>query len=287
MFDGIYQSLMSFFMPYLLYKPANFVTSTGRDLADRTRIGVLVATAAVMSSNFYIMLNSYRWDWLTMLINAISSLLVFFWTGIYTAAQTQTQFYGAGREVYGTLSFWATLLVTVVLCLLPRFAAKSVQKVFFPRDIDIIREQATQGTFKYLEAHEEYVPPPTEDVGFGEDSDSGGYSDLAKPVQPSMKQNGALTDEEPIIHPTVSPFATFDNPSSQNGSVTTNYASSLDRYHSPQSAEYTLDRNRPSFERIPRSEGNEFINVDSLSHPNSRVPPDLENPFRLPHENVI
>ena len=39
MTDGIYQSVMCYFMPYLMYRPANFETISGLKISDRTRIG--------------------------------------------------------------------------------------------------------------------------------------------------------------------------------------------------------------------------------------------------------
>lgn len=152
--DGLYQSIICYYMPYLLYKPANFITANGLNVNDRTRMGVLVASAAVIASNTYVIMNTYRWDWLTVLINVISSVLIFFWTGVYSSFTAAGTFYHSAAEVYGTLSFWVVLLITVLICLLPRFTVKSIQKVFFPYDVDIVREWVTMGKFKYLEENE-------------------------------------------------------------------------------------------------------------------------------------
>ncbi|PWY72960.1 phospholipid-translocating P-type ATPase [Aspergillus heteromorphus CBS 117.55] len=159
MLDGFYQSIICFFMPYMLYAVANFQTENGRGIDDRYRVGVLVATCAVIASNTYVMLNMYRWDWLSTLINAISSLLIFFWTGVYSSFQSSTVFYGAAKQVYGALAFWVLLLLTVVMCLIPRFVYNCIQKVYFPRDVDIIREQVILGHFDHLKKFEAYVPP--------------------------------------------------------------------------------------------------------------------------------
>lgn len=288
MLDGIYQSVMCFFMPYLMYRPANFETMSGLTISDRTRVGVVVAACAIMSSNFYVMLNSYNWDWLTVLINCISSLLLFFWTGVFTSGSLSYIFYGAAHEVYGTLNFWIILLLTIIMAILPRFVVKSVQKVFFPYDTDIIREQISAGKFDYLKNLEQYAPPPSGSdndnettTGFINSSDSsGGSTDYGKPIEPKQDGGGNEDDDRSVY---VSPIANIDenghlrhsnNPHSQDGSVTTtNYAPSLERHQSPQTTEYTLDRNRPSFERIPRS----------VYH----VPSHAENPFRYPNERSV
>ncbi|RAH43483.1 phospholipid-translocating P-type ATPase [Aspergillus brunneoviolaceus CBS 621.78] len=159
MLDGFYQSIICFFMPYMLYQVANFQTENGMGIDDIYRVGVLVATCAVVTSNTYVMMNMYRWDWFSTLINAISSLLIFFWTGIYSSFESSATFYGAAKQVYGALSFWVVFLLTVVICLTPRFVCKCIQKVYFPMDVDIIREKVILGHYDYLKQYDAYVPP--------------------------------------------------------------------------------------------------------------------------------
>lgn len=251
--DGLYQSIICYYMPHLLYEPANFITSNGLNVNDRTRMGVLVASAAVIASNTYIMLNTYRWDWLTVLINAISSILIFLWTGIYSSFPTSGQFYHSAAEVYGTLSFWVVLLITVIICLLPRFTVKAIQKVFFPYDVDIVREWVTQGKFKHLKDEFDdltYVAPPA--PGSGEDSATS--SDLGKPIEPSMKQDPFSDDHQAMYPPSVTRTTHTHNPRSQNGSNGTNYTDSLDTTQHPhiQPVDFvgnSADQTRHSFDR--------------------------------------
>ncbi|GLI80104.1 phopholipid transporting ATPase [Penicillium ochrochloron] len=290
MADGLYQSVICFFMPYMLYQVANFATENGRDIADRTRMGVLVATCAVIASNLYIMMNTYRWDWFTCLINAISSLLIFFWTGIYSSFTAAGQFYDAAAEVYGALSFWIVLLVTIMIALLPRFMYNSIQKVFFPLDVDIIREQVTLGKFKHLEQFEDYVPPnvgAAAIVGSGDGSATS--SEIAKPIQPAVKQDqpdpeGAQRYFAP------SQGTNGHNPRSQNGSNGTNYTESLDQCPRPQSVDYVRrshDRTRHSFERIRHSfeQSNDFTSAARLQRmESSHTQHSNQDPFRSPGE---
>ncbi|KMP02866.1 P-type ATPase [Coccidioides immitis RMSCC 2394] len=235
MLDGFYQSVICFYMTYLLYQPAQNVTENGLDLNDRMRMGIFVGCSAVVASNVYILLNTYRWDWLTVLINAISSLLIWFWTGVYSSVLASGQFYKSGAEVFGSLSFWALTLLTVTICLAPRFAIKSFQKIYFPRDVDIIREQVIMGRFKHLENFEAYVPPTARAPSFPD-------SDLGKPVEvtPNKGTTDIPEDERPIYPPSVAPTAHTHNPRSQNGSDGTGYTASLDFRHQPQ---HSLDRN--------------------------------------------
>jgi phospholipid-translocating ATPase len=291
MFDGFYQSLMCFFMPYLLFSVANFQTSTGLGIDDRPRIGVLVGTCAVLASNLYILLNTYRWDWLTVLINAFSNLLIFFWTGVYSSTIASAQFYHSGAQVYGALSFWTVLLVTVVLCLLPRFVINSIQKVFFPHDVDIIREQAVLGKFKYLNQYEAYVPPHiAKAVGSTTASDVSAVSavspDMAKPVAPQERRDPAISEEEqPFYPPSIAPTATTHNPRSQNGSNGTNYTDSVDlnghRHHSwDHQPGLSMSRKRSSVNSNDFPAGGTLARVESMNV----APQSPHSPLRLPND---
>ncbi|KAJ5772495.1 hypothetical protein N7520_003024 [Penicillium odoratum] len=285
MADGLYQSVICFFMPYCLYHAANFASETGRDISDRSRMGILVATCAVLSSNIYIMMNTYRWDWFTCLINGISTLLIFFWTGIYTSFTASGQFYQGAAEVYGALSFWVILLLTLVIALLPRFAYNSFQKVFFPLDVDIVREQVTMGKFKHLEKFEDYVPPNAREIVATSDG-SAASSELAKPIQPTMKQDPEMLDDYPqavsVNH------GNGHIPRSQNGSNGTNYTASLDQMPRPQSVDYVRshDRTRHSFERVRQSfeASNDFTSVAMLQRMESSHAEPAEDPFKTPEE---
>src|SRR2546421_39128 len=138
MIDGVYQSLICFFMTYLEFAPGGFTSESGLGLNGREQMGVYVASSAIVVVNVYVLMNEYRWDWLFLLLDAFSILLIWFWTGVYCQFTSTGNFYKSANQVYGALSFWTTLLITVVICLLPRFACKAVQKLYYPYDIDII-----------------------------------------------------------------------------------------------------------------------------------------------------
>ncbi|MCJ1336669.1 hypothetical protein MMC09_001947 [Bachmanniomyces sp. S44760] len=246
MFDALFQSLICWFMVYLLFAPANFVTSNGLSVNDRERMGVYVACATIVVVNLYVLLNTYRWDWLMLLLVAISIVLIWFWTGIYTAftasgKTSNSNFYKAAPEVFGSLSFWTVSLLTVIICLTPRFAAKAFQKIFMPRDIDIIREQVRQGKFKYLDV---------ETTDSSSNLSSATSSESSKSKSRNQRTNGLTHDEDslrPIYPPSESQTATTHNPRSQNGSDGTEYTGhrvSLDRM-----LRQSTDRPRPSFDR--------------------------------------
>ncbi len=240
MLDGIYQSVICFFMAYLLFSPATPVSHNGLGVGDRPRMGVYVATAAVVVVNTYVLLNTYRWDWLMLLIVAISILLIWFWTGIYSSFTGSYQFYKAGAEVYDQLSFWALTLLVVIICLLPRFTIKTLQKIYRPLDVDIIREQVRQGKFDHLNNYEAYVPPAPATIK------SASSSDMSKPVGKVQPTVNLPDDERPIYPPSEAATGNTHN-RSQNGSGETDY-SALD-----QPARPSMDRAMPSFDRMRQS----------------------------------
>ncbi|KAF1851843.1 phospholipid-translocating P-type ATPase [Cucurbitaria berberidis CBS 394.84] len=246
--DGIYQSAIAFFFLYEIFAPATFSTSGGLDIAEYRRMGIYAATTAVCAANTYVLYNMYRWDWLFLVIVIISTLLTWFWTGVYTSFTSSAQFYKAGSEVYGNLNFWAYLLCATIACLLPRFIFKSVQKMYFPLDVDIIREQVSQGKFDYLKQTDAYIPPPPEKA----------YTpDVPEADATKYKAaNAEVADEDvrPIYPPSVAPTATTHNPRSQNGSNSTDYTLRRSMEGLPPINRMSTDpRVRPSYDRARMS----------------------------------
>lgn len=157
MLDGTYQSVICFFIPYLTFSPTTFLTVSGQDIHERGRMGLYIGLPAIIIVNTYILLNTYRWDWLILLLVVLSILLAWFWTGVYSAFESSVYFYKAAPQVFGQASFWVVTLLTVIISLLPRFVIKSMQKMYFPYDVDIIREQIRQGKFKHLDDEPEPI----------------------------------------------------------------------------------------------------------------------------------
>ena len=95
-------------MAYLIFRPATFETENGRGIADRERVGVYVAGVSILVINTYILLNTYRWDWLMVLVVSLSILIIFApGPESIRLSQRRIQFYKAAEEVYGSLNYWA------------------------------------------------------------------------------------------------------------------------------------------------------------------------------------
>lgn len=251
MIDGIYQSVMCFFMTYFLFADADAVTRNGLDLSGREQMGVYVASSAIVVVNVYILINQYRWDWVFGLCVSLSILCIWLWTLIFSAFTSTGAFHTTSNHVYGALSFWAVVFLTTVVCLLPRMAAKTIQKLFFPLDTDIIREQVMMGKFDYLEKSDDCVALPqstTEEI-------------KATPIEQQYLEE----DERPIYPPSVAPTATTAGKrGSGNGSDGTDGSGypgtgtftprfSMDRRQSYDMRRVSTDRPRHSVDRVRMS----------------------------------
>lgn len=146
MADAIYQSVISYFFPFLLYR-ISFQDLSGKPVDHRFWMGVVVTCISCISCNLYILMHQYRWDWLSTLIIAISILIIFIWTGLWTVSTYSGEFYKAAPQVFGAASFWACMFIGVLCCLLPRFLFDFIRKMYWPKDIDVIRECVQRGDF--------------------------------------------------------------------------------------------------------------------------------------------
>ena len=262
MVDGVYQSIMSFFIPFIFVTIGTTAAGNGLDVAERTRLGCYIAHPAIFTINAYILINTYRWDWLMILVVVISDIFIFFWTGVYTSFTYAAGFYQAAPQIYQQLTFWMCLIVTPMVCLLPRIVVKCIQKQRFPYDVDIIREQVKLGQYPDADAAVTGTTTPTEGVE-GASAKSSSSSKLSGRSRKAKHTQYASVDEDrrPIYPPSIATH----NTRTQNGSDGTTYI-----MQSRQSAELqerdeigeeperattrpSIDRCRPSYDRIRRS----------------------------------
>ncbi|EEY15679.1 phospholipid-transporting ATPase [Verticillium alfalfae VaMs.102] len=250
MVDGIYQSVMAFWIPYLTVVSTSFVTFNGQNIEDRTRLGAYIAHPIVLTINMYILINTYRWDWFIVLCVVISDAMIFLTTGIFTAQTSSGAFYGAGAQIYSQASFWAVLFIVPVVCLFPRFAIKALQKVYFPYDVDIIREQERQGKFAHL--NQAPLDKEVDATTAGRSSARASTSSDSEPKGKHMHYASVDEDRRPIYPPSVATRTTH-NPRSQNGSDGTNYTGHRMSLDLAPPIRPSFDRARPSYDRIRAS----------------------------------
>ncbi|PHH88849.1 hypothetical protein CDD83_6975 [Cordyceps sp. RAO-2017] len=283
MIDGVYQSVMVFFIPYLLFIHGRSVSFSGLGLEDRLRFGAYVAHPAVLTINGYILINTYRWDWLMVLIVVISDLFIFFWTGVYTSFTGSDFFYKAAAQVYGEASFWAIFFIVPIICLFPRFAIKSLQKVYWPYDVDIIREQEKMGQFAYLNA----AAGPEEIKVKSNDEKSQKSSESANKTQ-HVAYGSVDEDLRPIYPPSTATRTTHNH--TQHGSDSTNYTANrmsievapVNRLSSdaPAHTRPSIDRARPSIDRARPSYDRMRMSMDRC-RPSYEASSDFTTAARL------
>lgn len=202
MVDGIYQSVICFFFPYLVYYKTGLVTSNGLGLDHRYWVGIMVTAIAVVSCNLYVLLHQYRWDWFSTLFVALSCLVLFAWTGIWSSVVRSGEFYKSAAHVYGSASFWAVFFVGILFCLLPRFTYDIFLKLFSPKDVDIIRECWNRGDFdQYPEGYDPTDPnrPKIRKTNINLDSSKLETGDLTRAViAGNMSHDTVYTEEIPM-----------------------------------------------------------------------------------------
>jgi phospholipid-translocating ATPase len=77
MFDGLYQSAVCFFVPFLLYSDNTSPTSNGYDMSGQVDFGTTVAAAAVLCVTLFVGLNTTMWTALMLGVLAVSALLLY------------------------------------------------------------------------------------------------------------------------------------------------------------------------------------------------------------------
>lgn len=160
------QSLMQFqaicfFVPYLTYSISTTQSVTGVSTDGMAELGTVIAISAVLATNclsclwmsliellitdsagYTAMLTRY-WTKLFVIITALSSLSVILWTAIYSIFPFSLL--GIVVQLFSTAPFYLTVIVTVIFCLLPRFAWMYTQGCYWPTEVDIIREKRLAG----------------------------------------------------------------------------------------------------------------------------------------------
>lgn len=147
MIDGIYQSVICYFLPFFLYYKATFLSFNGLPLDHRYLMGALVSSIAIVSCDTYVLAHQKRWDWLSVLITTLSIIVVFGWTGVWSSFRRSDSFYKSADELYSSLAFWACLWIGFWICVAPRFSYDFVATICKPKDVDIIREKSILGEY--------------------------------------------------------------------------------------------------------------------------------------------
>ncbi|KAG2740303.1 hypothetical protein P692DRAFT_20318274 [Suillus brevipes Sb2] len=92
MLDGLYQSAVVFFIPYLVWQLGLAVASNGKDIDSLADFGTTVAVAAIFAANTYVGMNTHYWTPITWVVVIGSSLVMVLWIVIYSFLPVNTFF---------------------------------------------------------------------------------------------------------------------------------------------------------------------------------------------------
>ncbi|EJD40340.1 phospholipid-translocating P-type ATPase [Auricularia subglabra TFB-10046 SS5] len=147
MLDGLYQSAVVFFVPFMVYTFSISASWNGKAMDSLADYGTTVAVSAVCVVNLYVGMNTRYWTGMTWFVVIGSCVVVMLWVGVYSFFPS-VQFQDEVVVLFGNMQFWGTFGVTIVISLGPRFIGKFVQQAWFPLDRDIIREAWVMGDLK-------------------------------------------------------------------------------------------------------------------------------------------
>ncbi|KAG8948486.1 hypothetical protein FRC04_009694 [Tulasnella sp. 424] len=147
MLDGFYQSAVVYFFPYLVWYPGNAVSWNGKTIESLADFGTTVSVAAIVCANIFVGLNTSYWTWIMWFVTIGSSLFMILWIMIYSAFES-IDFNNEFILLFSTVDFLATLVLTVMIALAPRYIYKYAVRTYHPLDKDIVREMWVQGDLK-------------------------------------------------------------------------------------------------------------------------------------------
>ncbi|KII85635.1 hypothetical protein PLICRDRAFT_115926 [Plicaturopsis crispa FD-325 SS-3] len=147
MLDGFYQSGVVFFIPYCAWTLGLAVSWNGKGIDSLADFGTTVAVAAIFAANTYVGINTHYWTFITWIVVIGSSLVMVAWIIIYSFFPS-SDFVDEVTVLFGEMTFWATVVVSVFIALAPRFIIKFITSTYAPLDKDIVREMWVQGDLK-------------------------------------------------------------------------------------------------------------------------------------------
>ncbi|KAJ7100830.1 hypothetical protein B0H15DRAFT_462680 [Mycena belliarum] len=147
MLDGLYQSGVIFFVPYLAWSFGLAVSWNGKGIDSLADFGTTVAVAAIMAANTYVGMNTNYWTILTWVVVIGSTVVMMSWIVIFSFFFS-ADFIDEAVVLFGELTFWTTVVVASTIALAPRFIVKYYSTVYMPFDKDIVREMWVKGDLK-------------------------------------------------------------------------------------------------------------------------------------------
>ncbi|KAJ3992228.1 phospholipid-transporting ATPase 1 [Lentinula boryana] len=147
MADGLYQSVVVYFIPYLVWTLGIAVSWNGKTIESLSDFGTTVSVAAILAANSYVGINTNYWTVITWLVVFGSTIIMMLWITVYSFFFS-SDFIDEVIILFGELTFWPTVIFSAAVALAPRFIVKFVNSAYFPLDKDIVRESWVKGDLK-------------------------------------------------------------------------------------------------------------------------------------------
>ncbi|KAL1740994.1 hypothetical protein HDZ31DRAFT_46374 [Schizophyllum fasciatum] len=147
MLDGLYQSAVVFFIPYLVWTLDIAISWNGKTIESLADFGTTVSVAAIVAANTYVGMNTHYWTVITFIVVIGSSVVMLLWILVYSFFMSN-DFIDEVIILFGELTFWTTVVFAVTVALIPRFVVKFCKTAYSPLDKDIVREMWVLGDLK-------------------------------------------------------------------------------------------------------------------------------------------
>lgn len=287
--DAVYQSLISFWGPYFIYV-SGVVNPTGQEVSKH-EFTAAVASTVIITANVYVGMNIHNWTWIVFVgifVCAFSSII---YIPIYSSMPFGG-YYGLVEIVYNEATFFLTIILTTVACLLPNFLAKYMHATFSPTDIDIIREIQKFGSKRLNEV--ELKPVTTDkinEVQKASEKDrvilnipdniqklqneslqkTGQIEIITTPAEAVLDHAPTHTTDSPASLPTVSQidmYASYETPNSSNPSIQSSQQN-VDIHMPPISTTNLADNAVPKIHTVSRGLSLQKSSNSGISHRSS------------------
>ncbi|EPX72943.1 phospholipid-transporting ATPase [Schizosaccharomyces octosporus yFS286] len=137
--DGVYQSMVCFGVALFVFYAGRFVSPTGHQTESIEDIGLFISSPVIFVINTFILINQESLDLISVGTWLFSLIIFWFWTGVYSECLGSNAFHKSTFRVGKTFTFWVVNLLTIVVSLFPRLSTILAQKLFYPREIDLLK----------------------------------------------------------------------------------------------------------------------------------------------------
>ncbi|KAG8759000.1 hypothetical protein FRC12_009867 [Ceratobasidium sp. 428] len=147
MFDGLYQSVVVYFIPYFIWTNPPALSWNGKGIDSLADFGTTVSVAAIFSANLYVGINTRYWTILTWIVTLGSMAVLLIWIAVYSQFES-VDFNDEITILFSTMAFWGAVVLSICVAITPRYLVKFFTQAYMPLDKDIIREAWVAGDLK-------------------------------------------------------------------------------------------------------------------------------------------